>query len=104
MHGYNIMMQRLDDWFPALSSRPGSSDAKGHSEPGSRDTQEMIVFPIASLATVQRPKQPVCLQLNRLAIARTKQKVLAPREPGQRWPALLVRGRLDSERNQSDSW
>ena len=43
-------MQRLYDWFPVLSSRPGSLDAKGHSEQGSRDTQETIVFPTAWLA------------------------------------------------------
>jgi len=44
-------MKRLDDWFPALSSRPDSLDAKGHSEQGSRDTQETIVFPTAWLAS-----------------------------------------------------
>ena len=36
-------MQRLDDWFPVLSSRPGSSDAEGHSELDSRDMQETVV-------------------------------------------------------------
>ena len=36
-------MQRVDDWFHVLSSRPGSSDAEGYSELDSRDTQETVV-------------------------------------------------------------
>ena len=36
-------MQRVDDWFHVLSSRPGSSDAEGYSELDSRDMQETVV-------------------------------------------------------------
>ena len=37
-------------WLVLCTQRVGSPDAKGHSEPGSRDTQETIVFPRAWLA------------------------------------------------------
>jgi len=57
-------------------------------------------------ATAHRLKQPVCLQLNMLAITisarpgcvwtRSKQKALAPRETSQRWPASLVRPMVNS--------
>jgi len=45
-------MQRLYDWFPVLSSRPGSS-AKGHSEPGSWDMQETVIFPAITISLHQ---------------------------------------------------
>jgi len=47
-----LPMRTTINWFPVLSSRHGSSDAKGHSEPDSRDTQETVVP--QSLAGIMR--------------------------------------------------
>ena len=112
-------MKRLDDWFPVLSSRPGSLDAKGHSEQGSRDTQETVVS--QSLAGAMRcerlghhaetqavgllaVKQAINHYLHLVWLCTNKNQTEGPctSEPDQRWPASLVRAGLSSERNQSD--
>ena len=112
-------MQRLNDWFPVLSSRHGSLDAKVYSEPGSRDTQETVVS--QSLAGAMRcerlghhaetqavgllaAKQAINHYLHLAWLRTNENQTEGPctSEPGQRWLASLVRAGLGSERNQSD--
>lgn len=55
-------MQHTCDWMPALAIEPGSLDATGTSEPGSRDAKVLCIFTEPDLRDAKGARGRACFE------------------------------------------